>query len=183
MNTGHVVFSSVLLLFVNLYDASCKGTERNAVTGKDTIILAGNQHSFKVDGTQSFFQAELTSTGKNFSDDKKLLLLFDRPINSRDPEGVYEVYVTRESPDVKTLSSFNPGFVNVLDIYVLTADAPPHYLVVDLSKKSGEWAKDGQAIPSLIVTVKFRGNVSPDNTESKQAGQLSVKGIRIVQEK
>ena len=184
MNSSNLFYSSLMVLMMCLDGASCKGAERNAVTDKDTSVLARNEHShsFIIDNSSTFFQEKLISTGKNFSGDKKLVLLLDDPKLTQNPDGVYEVYITKEKTDVKMLSSLHSGFVNVLDFYVLTTSAPPKSLSVSMSKLTGGWAEKGQPLAEVYVTVLFRGNVLADGTESKKAGQMSVKGIRVVQE-
>lgn len=183
MVSGKVFYSSVLAMSVCLFNFSCKGGERNQSTGKDTSILARSEQSFTIETGKPFYQAILISSGKKLSGDKKILLLLDDPAIRQNPDGVYEVYVTLETNDVKMLSPSHPGFINVLDLYALTVSEPPNYLSVDLTKKSVELAKDGQPFQSLNVTILFRGNVLPGNVESKKAGQMTVKGMRIVQEK
>ncbi len=185
MVTGKVYYGAVLVVLVCLSASSCKGAERNSTDGKDTIILARSDQSFTIDSGRPFYQVKLTSTGQKLSEGKKVFLLLDTPRIMQNPEGVYEVYVTRESSDVKMLLSSDPGFVNVLDIYGLTVNEAPKLLSIDIDltkKLVGLAAKAGQPIPPIIVIILFRGNVSPGNIESKQAVQMTVKGMRLVQE-
>jgi hypothetical protein len=182
MVKGKMFYSSVLAMSVCLFSFSCKGAERNRAIGKDTSILALNEQSFTIEIGKPFYQATLISSGKKLSGYKKVLLLLDHPVILQNPDGVYEVYISPETNDVKMLSPSHPGFINVLDLYALTVSEPPNYLSIDLSKKSVELAKDGQPLQPLNVTILFRGNGLPGNVESKKAGQMTVKGIRVIQE-
>ena len=183
MVTGKVFYSSVLAMLVCVFNFSCKGGERNSTADRDTSILARSEQSFTLETGKPFYQAILISSGKKLSGGKKVFLLLDEPAILQNPDGVYEVYVTPEKSDVKMLSPSHSGFVNVLDLYALTVSEPPNYLSVDLTKKLVELAKDGQPFQSLNVTILFRGNVLPGNVESKKAGRMTVKGMRVVQEK
>lgn len=183
MGTAKIFYSSLLVMFVCLAGTSCKGAQRNVTVGSDTSILGVSKQSFTIETDKPFYQMALQSSGKKLSVDKKILLLLDKPDVIQNPDGVYEVYVSNETIDVKMLSSSHPAFVNLLDLYALTVNDPPKFLSVDLTKKLDALVKDGQLLSPLTVTILFRGNALPDNTESKQAGQTLVNGIRIVQEK
>ena len=174
--------SHAALMFLCLYFSSCKGAQRNASAESDTTLLAANDQSITINADKTFYQAALLSSGKKFSAGKKVLLLLDAPSVLQNPDGVYEVYISGEKIDVKTLSSSHPGFINVMDLYVLTEKDAPRYLSFDLTKKIMTWANDRQPFPPLTVTILFRGNVLPGNQESKQAGKMTLKDIKIVQE-
>ncbi len=182
MNTGKVFYGAVLGMIVGMSGSSCKGAERNSTPDKDTSVLARSAESFTINSAQPFYQGKLESSGKKLSPDKKTVLMLDQPKVDQTPDGVYEVYLTAEKSDTKTLSASHPGFVNVLDLYSLTTEAPPDYISVDLTKILIGLSKSGQALTPLYVTVLFKGNVMPDNSmASTQAGKLSIKSIRVVQ--
>lgn len=182
MKIGNTLYRSMLMILLSMCFFSCTGTAHNASVKSDTSILAAYDHPLLINSDTPFCQVNLVSSGKKLSAGKKILLLFDDPLVLQNPDGVYEVYVTREKIDLKNLSSSNPGYINVLDLYALTVTDPPNYLSIDLTKKSVQWAKDGQALAPLIMTILFRGNTMPDNLESKNAGQMKVQRIRVVQE-
>lgn len=183
MTEGRVYYSFAWGMLLCLCSFYCKSEQRNESAFKDTNVLARNEKSFTINSDTSFYQAGLISTGQNLSGTNKILLLLGDPRVMQNPDGVYEVYASREAIDAKMLSSTHPGFVNVLDLYALTVNNPPNYLSVDLTKRLAELAKDGQPIFPVTVTIVFRGNALPDSSKSTQAGRLSVKGMRIVQEK
>ncbi len=183
MVTGNVFFGLVLGTMTGLFGFSCKGAEQNSSSVIDTSILARSDQPFTIETNKTFYQLKLISAGKKFSGNKKLTMLLDAPSVLKNPDGVYELYVSGETNDVKTLSPSHPAFVTVLDLYTLTVSDPPNYFAVDLTKKAIEWAKDGQPLPLLNVTILFRGNGLPGKIESTQTGQMAVKGIRIVQDK
>jgi hypothetical protein len=179
----NVFYGMVMTMAISL-SSSCKAAERKTASYRDTMILAKSIQPFTIDGSKPFYQVELKPVGPQLYDaSKKIWLLLDDPQVIQDPDGVYEVYITPKPADIKMLASANPGFINVLDIYALTAGEPKKYLVNDLSKHMGKWMKEGQPFPPLVITVLFRGTLLPDNSESKKAGQMTVKSMRIVQEK
>jgi hypothetical protein len=182
MVRSRMFYSSVLVMFIGLYGSSCKGAERNA-TARDTNILARSDRSFSIETGKAFYQTVVATTGEKVKKDKKILLLLDDPRIGQGPDGVYEVYVCREKCDINMLLPSHPGFVNVLDLYSLTVTEPPKHLLIDLTRKTVELVKKGQPFSSLYVTVLFRGNLLPGNVESKAAGQMTIMGMRVVQEK
>lgn len=181
MGTTKVFYSAVLAMFICLLNFSCKGAAKNITGDKDTNILARSEQSFTIETGNPFYQVIVVTTGKKVTGNKKILLLLDNPMIGQNPDGVYEVYICLEKCDINTLSSTHQGFVNVLDLYALTMSDSPNYLLVDLTRKTSEWVKDGQPFPSLYITVLFRGNMLPENIESKKAGQMSIAGMRIIQ--
>jgi hypothetical protein len=182
MGTVKTFCSSLLVMIVCLAGTSCKGAERNITPVSDTSIIAASKQAFTIGTDKPFYQVALLSSGKKLSADKKILLLLDDTKVLNNPDGVYEVYVSGETTDVKMLSSSHPAFVNLLDLYALTANDPPKFLSVDLKGKLTALVKDGQLLSPITLTILFRGNMLPDNTESKQAGRMMVKGVRVIQE-
>ena len=183
MGTTKVFYGAVMVMFVCLLDFSCKGAERNVATDNDTVVLAQSEQSFTIDTSKIFYQTKVMATGKKVTGDKKILLLLDDPAIAQNSDGVYEIYVCPEKCEVNILSSSHPGFVNVVDLYALTVSDPPDYLSVDITRKTSEWIKVGQPFPSIYITVLFRGNRLPEKIESRQAGQMVVAGMRVVQKK
>jgi hypothetical protein len=182
MITVKAIYNSLLVTLVFLEGISCKGTQRNTTGETDTTILAISKQSFTIETDSPFYQAVLLSPGKKLSAGKKVFLLLDHPAVIKNPDGVYEVYITREATDVKAFSSSQPAFVNLLDLYSLTAANPPAYISIDLTKNLTGLLKTGESLPAITITILFRGNLLPDNTGSKQAGQLKIKGMRMVEE-
>jgi hypothetical protein len=183
MNTFSVI-AGIVMVATNLSFSSCKAAEKKTGPYNDTIVLAKSTQPFTIDNNKPFYQVELRPTElQQYDPAKKMWLLLDDPKVAQSPDGVYEVYITILPADVKVLGPTMPGFVNVLDIYSLTAPEPKNYLVNNLSKHMEKWMKERQPLSPLYITVLFRGTVLPGNGESKKAGQLMVKGMRIVQEK
>ena len=80
------------------------------------------------------------------------------------------------------LRSSHPGFVNVLDLYSITASGAAPYVEIDIS---GKWAKlneTGKLPAAVYLTVVFRGNTL-NGAESRRAGEFTVRGLSIVQRK
>lgn len=172
----------VLVIFVCMIFTSCKGGEQKTSAKSDTAILAAYDHPFTISADTPYCQLSLVSSGNNLSGGKKIILFFDEPKVRQAPDGVYEVYITTGKNDIKSFSYSHPGFVNVLDIYELTAIDPPKHLSLDLTKISNQWEKDGLSLPNLFVTILFRGNKKVNNVESKLAGMLEVQRLRIIEQ-
>jgi hypothetical protein len=183
MNT-HSVITGIVMVAVSLSFSTCKAAEKKTGPYRDTVVLAKSAQPFTIDYNKPFYQAELRPTElQQYDPSKKIWLLFDDPQVMQDPDGVYEIYITMLPADIKVLGPAMPGFVNVLDLYSLTNPEPKNYLVNDLSKHMEKWMKERQPFSPLFITVLFRGTLLPGNGESKKAGQLMIKGMRIVQEK
>jgi hypothetical protein len=177
------VFYPVLFsLYITLSASACRGNQRETHTLQDTVILGSNSKVFTINQASSVHQAVVTITGRpSFSPDKKVWLLLDRPAIVRNPDGVYELYLSGEK-NINTLTSSHIAFVNVLDLYSLTASDAPRQIAVDLSRNWAGLNKNGNPPPTLYLTILFRGN-NVNGVESKQAGEMIVKGFRIIQEK
>lgn len=182
MDIKKFLYSLWLSLLVSLSASSCKGAEPKAGAERDTSILARSDAAFTIESGKAFYQTSVITTGEKISAGKKLLLLLDNPVIGQNPDGVYEVYICRETCNVSDLSSSSPGFVNVIDLYVLTEKDPPTSISIDITKNIAGWTKAGEPFPSLMLTIVFRGNRMPGNVESVKAGKITVRGMRVVQE-
>ena len=180
--TTKVFYLVLVCLYFSLSSSACRGNQRQAAVLQDTIILASNSKAFTINQATPVHQAALTISGQQFfSSDKKVWLLLDHPLVVKNPEGVYEVYLSDEK-NTNALTSSGAAFVNVLDLYSLTTDNPPPVIAVDLSRNWAGSNKNGNLPSTLYLTILFRGN-SVNGVESKQAGEMVVKGFRVIQEK
>jgi hypothetical protein len=111
----------------------------------------------------------------------KILLLLKNPSVVSLPEGVYEVYLTDKSPEINKLSSLQPSFVNVLDLYSFTATAAGRQLEVDISKHLKKMFLQKQSSLSAYICICFDPIKLADGTYSAKAGEILFTGFKIVQ--
>lgn len=177
-----MIFRIGLMTIVSLSSLPCKAGHKKPID-KDTIVLARSTQGFTIDSTQPFYQVNIQPDEKLFFDPaKKTLLIFDAPVVTLNPDGVYEIYITRDKSELKSFQPGLPGFVNLMDIYALTVPEPPSLLSADISWHL-EGVKKNEPLPPFVVSILFRGALLSGTRETKQAGIMTVKGIRIVQEK
>ena len=118
-----------------------------------------------------------------FSSNSKTWLLLDEPQIIEAPDGVYEIYLTGEPPVINNLIATNPAFVNVLDLYSITAPGARQIIEVDIRSHVNKIFLQKQQTQTIYVSMVFNGNRLVDGSKSKKAGELRLSGIRIVQTK
>lgn len=178
-----LLYRIVMAVALCLLYSKCKASVQKG-TNADTVILAENVKPFSIDGSQPFYQVSVKAVEKKLYDNtKKIFLLLDDPHVTQNPDGVYEAYISMQKSDIKTLTPDKPDFVNVLDLYSLTSSQGKKHLSIDISKNMVQFVKAGNQFPPVVITILFRGNSLPGNSESENAGQITVKGVRIIQEK
>ena len=169
--------ASVLLLFYCSGRIASNGND----TDQDTVEIARSEKSFTVSGENKFYQATLDIRGSHiFTLTKRTWLKLYRPAVNMNPDGVYEIYLSKGKSEVSSLKPDSPEFVNVFDVYQLTSNSPPTMLTYDVTKILA--ANTGGA-RQLTITILFRGNITADKTESRDAGEIAIGGIGVVQEK
>jgi hypothetical protein len=182
MVESKTLFLLASLLFVGMFNVSCKGAEPHSIaSGNDTLILAAIAPSFSLNTEKSFYQAKLTSSGKKVLTNKRTMLLLEDITISENPDGVYELYLSGEMNDKNLLSPSDSCFINLLDLYALTDSNNRNNISIDITKKISRNVIVGEKFPELTVTILFRGNILPDKADSKQAGRISVKKIKVIQ--
>lgn len=118
-----------------------------------------------------------------FNSNNKTWLLLDDPQIIEAPDGVYEIYLTGEPPVINNLIATNPAFVNVLDLYSITAPGARQIIEVDIRSHVNKIFLQKQQTQTIYVSMVFNGNRLVDGSKSKKAGELRLSGIRIVQTK
>ena len=118
-----------------------------------------------------------------FNSNSKTWLLLDEPQIIEAPDGVYEIYLTGEPPVINSLIVTNPAFVNVLDLYSITAPGARQIIEVDIRSHVNKIFLQKQQSQTIYVSLIFNGNRLADGSKSKKAGELRLSGIRIVQTK
>jgi hypothetical protein len=142
---------------------------------KDSLITAGI-----VPAVLPFHFSAGTKMWRNSRN--KILLLLENPTVVKLPEGVYEVYITGQPPQINNLPSLQPSFVNVLDLYSITAPAAASWLEVDISKHIQKiFFQKKQSLVSAYISIRFGPIKLADGTYSIKAGELRFTGISIVQ--
>lgn len=81
------------------------------------------------------------------------------------------------------LIATNPAFVNVLDLYSITAPGARQIIEVDIRSHVNKIFLQKQPTQSIYVSLVFNGNRLADGSKSKKAGELRLSGIRMVQTK
>jgi hypothetical protein len=141
---------------------------------KDTLISTGI-----VPAVLPFHFSAGTKMWQNSGN--KILLLLENVTVVTLPEGVYEIYITDQPPQINKLSSLQPSFVNVLDLYSLTAPAANSWLESDISKHIQKIFLQKQSLVSAYISIKFGPVKLADGTYSAKAGELRFTGFKIVQ--
>ena len=111
-----------------------KTNNSNNDNNRDTVLLFRKDTSIIAGAVTAVIQCPFS---KNGNADIKTLLILENPRLLTAPEGVYELYLTYEPPEINSLSSLQPEFVTVLDLYSLTApDAKQQVEVVKIVLKN-----------------------------------------------
>lgn len=118
-----------------------------------------------------------------FDNNNKTWLLFDDPLITEAPDGVYEIYLTSQAPEINKLTATNPAFVNVLDLYSITAPGAKQIIEVDIRSHVQNLFLQNQKMQTVYVTLVFNGNGLADGSKSNKAGKIRFSGMRIVQTK
>ncbi len=178
-----------IYLLLYLVGSSCgtmnkppeKGTANPS--GQDTVIIAISDQPVHIDVATPSKQVYLKAQGKNVIDkSRKTFLQFEGIRLDAAPDGVYEIYLSSQKTVGEKLTAESRYFVNVLDPYLLTGNAPRHRLEIDITR-SLEKIMTGQTILSgYYLTLQFKGNMLKGQPSAK-AGQLFIREIRLVQMK
>jgi len=94
------------------------------------------------------------------------------------PDGVYEIYCSRELVSAEGLSDSVPGFVTVLDTYTLGSSPGKRDVRLDISRVAPELFREMEHT-AFWLTIRFRGNSLPGGGESLQTGRLSMDGVGV----
>jgi len=148
-------------------------TDTTVLYKADTLLITG--------ATPVILKCDFSlPSQKLFRNRLKTLLLMENPVLIAAPDGVYELYITN-SPDIKSISSSNEGFVTVLDLYGLTAPAAKNRIEVDVSEQLKNFFLLKQPISSFFICIRFGPTKLPDGSYSSKTGELRLSGIGIVQ--
>lgn len=174
---------ALLLAGLSFFGTCNVGMQGRNTNNKGDTVLLFKKDTLVTTGIAPSVLPLHFSAGKKMRQNSrnKILLLLENPTVVALPEGVYEVYITDQPPDINHLSVLQPSFINVLDLYSLTAPAATMHLEVDISKHLQIFFLQKQPSTSAYISIKFGPIKMADGTYSSNAGELRFTGIRIVE--
>lgn len=150
----------------------------NGKAVSDSVRLAAQDRPWLLNRQRPGIQLSLTSPQvRPYQVNQQYTLCFDSVRLGNNPDGVYEVYLTKQTTAVAHLKPESPAFVGVLDTYQLTASAKPQTLCLDATEAVHNWR--GVSLNRCFVSVVFRGNTLPTGKQVQEAGRLSGGRIRL----
>ena len=144
----------------------------------DSMQLAAQTRPWLLNRQRPGVQLTLTTLqSRTYRANHRYTLCFDSVRLSVNPDGVYEVYLTKQTTPVPHLKPDSPAFVGVLDTYQLTAPANPQTLCLDAT----EAVQQGRSalLNRCFVSIVFRANRGPTGQLAREAGKLSGGRIRL----
>jgi hypothetical protein len=152
--------------------------------GADTTLLSRTDKPVIIGNVPAPLAFTFSENSKElFDSNYNTWLLLDDPQIIAAPDGVYEIYLTSQPPAISKLTATNPAFVNVLDLYSITAPGAKQIIEVDIKNHVKNIFLQKQPMQPVYITMVFSGNQLADGSKSKKAGELRFSGIRIVQTK
>lgn len=145
----------------------------------ETVVIAHSDALFAIEEPRSFYQVSVKPKKSSFSlKEKKVLLTLLSARVDEAPDGALEVYVSLKPIDRSKFVSERRDFVNVIDLYTIEGTTKKN-VVLDLTTTLSKLLKEGHTLPTLYLTVLFRGNKLSNGEESKKAGKVSFEGFRF----
>ncbi|MFN0177114.1 MAG: hypothetical protein ACKVU0_20905 [Saprospiraceae bacterium] len=177
------------IIFLLGVSGSCTmqgGKLASGFTETDTIFIAASQKAFVLEKGQKAVYIPLeTLNHAPLSNTKPVRLLFENIRVDASGEGVYEVYLNRTKQGNGETNAANllaENLVGTLNLYNLTIPNSPQVVSMAVSGALKNLAiSDEPSLPSLSITVVFRGNIMPNQTEVGHTGQLYFGKVSIVQ--
>ena len=149
------------------------GEDRN-----DSVQLAAQTRPWLLNRQRPGVQLTLTTLqSRTYRADHRYTLCFDSVRLSVNPDGVYEVYLTKQATPISHLKPGSSAFAGVFDTYQLTASAKPQTLCLDATEAVQNWR--GALLNRCFVSIVFRGNKGPTGQSAREAGKLSGGRIRL----
>ena len=150
----------------------------NGKAVSDSVRLAAQTRPWLLSRQRPGVQLALTTPQtRTYRTHYQYALCFDSVRLGRNPEGVYEVYLTQKTTLVSHLKPESPAFVGVLDTYQLTASTKPQSLCLDATEAVHHWR--GASLNRCFVSLVFQGNTLPTGKTAQETGQLSGGRIRL----
>ncbi len=113
----------------------------------------------------------------------KTLLLLHQPRVINYPEGVYELYISREKPSAGSFKPSSQNFITLLDLYALSSPGAPKQLEIDISAVAGKLVAQNDPAPGLFISLHFGPVKKKHGSLSTKGGCVQFSGLSIVQVK
>ncbi len=176
--SGFIPYFIAIALFI-----TCNLKKTIKDTRSEFIILGRSDTALIVKNRPIYLEIKLSTKGiKEYRSDKKCMILFQSPKLILPPDGVYEIFVNNDAWMIPDLNSSHPSFVGLLDLYTFSEPNTKNILVFDISAIF-EKLHQSNDLDSIFIAIKFQGNILPDKSESKHAGELRIDWISVVQPK
>jgi hypothetical protein len=155
---------------------SSKAVENINVTS-DTTVIAQAQPPIVL--SRANMQVHVNLSTSKVQDGKQYFLQLSELKLTEQPDGAYEVYLSREKLSKSNINSTSNSYVDVLDTYTI-ASSPARPLVLNVSKQLRALAAN-TAQQQLVVTILFRGNLAANKIESTDAGNLTIGAVKLIE--
>jgi hypothetical protein len=137
---------------------------------KDTAINTGNI---------SLIPVYISTEIKQQKTDKVFIALHQPKITAA-PEGVFEVYLVNSSNGIEKLSSSEPAFVSLLDLYSFTAPGAKQDIEIEITKQLTGMYTTSEVQSTFYLVLKFAPVTLPDGTYSYNNGHISFTGVSLL---
>lgn len=176
----HLRLGLVLLMALNscLQHTPVYSAEQSGAAGVDTVRLGVTAGTYELNEQTRAIHMHIAlqkQAGRNLT---HYYLRLKGALLTEAPDGVYEVYVgNRQFSAPEDLSSDNPGFADVLNLFALTGGSRQD-VDVDISTAMRNIFQSS-APAAVYLAIRFRGNTDKDKRESLHAGHFSITGAGI----
>jgi hypothetical protein len=167
---------------ITFFSACNTSNQVIVVNTADTVLLYKNDTAMVASTVPAVIQCQISLIAKaQYNVAGKIFLELDNPKILHNPNGVYELYISNEPPDIERLSSAQTAFVTVLDLYTLTAPGSKNQLEINISEHIKKLFLLKKDLLPLYISIRFGAIKLPDGTYSPKAGELLLSGISIIQ--
>jgi hypothetical protein len=157
-------------------------SDSNASNIGDTILLFKKDTLLKTSIAPAVLECRFSKSAQvKYNNGLTTMLVLENPAVITAPEGVYELYITAQPPHTAQLSSLQPGFVTVLDLYSFTAPGAKQSLESDISEHLQKLFLLKRKLPAVYISLHFDPVKLSDGSYSSEAGEIRFTGIRIEQ--
>ncbi len=148
-------------------------TDTTVIFQKDTLLTAGLM--------PAVLQCGFSESSPLLNNNRlTTFLILENPVIVIPPEGTYEIYLT-EAPSGNKVSPPYAGFVNVLDVYSLSAPDAKKVVTVNITEAVATLFSGKKSISSLYLTIRFGPIKLPDGSYSSKGGKLNINRVKILQ--
>ena len=172
-----LIWLLVPLQFLITQEAS--GCNRRAVR-QDSLVIAKSNQRIVINQHTPTVSIQLKTTQQPARNaNKKYCLLMAGILLKQPPEGIYEVFISPAGTNPVTAES--PYFIDVLDTYTMASSGKTERICLDVTQQLLKQESRNNQLLSYSVTVRFKGNLLPDSTSSRNAGLLSIDTVQLLQ--